>query len=159
AEAVAEIDEAILAGEIRIADGLAILVGQREGPADPRALERRLGGRAFARAIASCERGAESEDQACTDQPLSHICDIHHAASLGRLAAENQPLSSRGATDKLPQGVARSCFDARNSASPLVSSCCSRSRGSSTPRRRSSAAAMPFCKRSRAATGPRRPRR
>src|SRR3546814_17123121 len=89
-EAVAEIDEPVFPGEIGVADGAAILGGQREGAADACALEWRPAVRGGC-GVAAAERGGCGEEQACAHDVSGHNRDIHHRSSLGRARSENQP--------------------------------------------------------------------
>src|SRR5512139_2814925 len=93
AEAVTEIDQAVAAREIGVADGAAVLIGERERAADPRALQRRRVGRARA--------GAEQQraDQRKAGRPQLHPF-VHSVASLALLRAHDQETWPRGAAVK-----------------------------------------------------------
>src|SRR5690606_7679145 len=150
AKAVAEIDEAILAGEIAVSDAPAVLVGQREGSADPRAFKRRTRSGCRRGTVTARQGRAESEEQACTKQLVANIHNIHHRASLAGVGAENQPLRRTAA----PIDRGRSCLVTQSCVS-LRSSCLPDSRY--RPRRRSSATPTASCRPSRAAMATRRP--
>ena len=81
-EGVAEIDDAVFAGEVAVADLPAVLVGEGERPAHRRALERRRVGRRRAQATGSS--ASSRRERNCEAAARAFVHDSHSLALLRR---------------------------------------------------------------------------